>query len=99
MLYDVCMSETVFFINEFRHAILPEQTVTRLCEILDDEMTETKVVKTFLVFLFLVTTKAPENKACFADHGIVDLLSLCRKVNNKDEEIVAKVDRLVEIFL
>ena len=73
--------------------------MTRLCEILDEEMTETKVVKIFLVFLFLVVTKAPENKPCFADHGIVDLLSLCKKVNNKDEEIVAKVDRMVEIFL
>jgi hypothetical protein len=89
----------IYHKNFFRHAILSEPTVIRLCEILDDEMTETKAVKIFLVFLFLLSTKAPENKPCLLGHGIVDLLSLCRKVNNKDEEIVAKIDRLLEIFL
>ena len=81
-----------------RQAILPDEKIAVICRIFDEEMTETKVVKVLLVLLFLLCKNLQENRSRFLDHSIVDLLNLCRKVNKNDEEIIAKVDRLVELF-
>jgi len=91
----ICKSGKQFFRNWSLHIAMPEEAMVRLCKIFDDEMTDTRMMKSMLDFFWIACTQCEENKVFLLHHSLLDLLELCRKVNKKDEDILSKIDRLV----